>query len=145
MKDFPEGYRKNVAVIVRDPSNGKLLFCRRCDTDNWQFPQGGIDTGEDTTDAMFRELYEEVGLGKEDINIVTTSKEWITYDIPTSIRSYVLGGKFKGQIQNTFLVYGRREAPRDQKSIFLTFAKYFGSCDTQSSQLQFLQLQQLPI
>ena len=43
MKEFPEGYRKNVAVIVRDPSNGKLLFCRRCESDNWQFPQGGMD------------------------------------------------------------------------------------------------------
>ena len=96
MKEFPEGYRKNVAVIVRDPSNGKLLFCRRCESDNWQFPQGGIDNGEDVTEAMYRELYEEVGLDKDDINIVAISKEWITYDIPTSIRSYVLGGKFKG-------------------------------------------------
>ena len=54
MKEFPEGYRKNVAVIVRDPSNGKLLFCRRCETDNWQFPQGGIDNGEDVTEAMYQ-------------------------------------------------------------------------------------------
>ena len=104
MKEFPEGYRKNVAVIVRDPSNGRLLFCRRCNTDNWQFPQGGIDNGEETTDAMYRELYEEVGLGKDDINIVATSKEWITYDIPKSMRSYVLGGKFRGQIQKWYFV-----------------------------------------
>ena len=53
---------------------------------------------------MFRELYEEVGLGKDYINIVAISKEWITYDIPTSIRSYVLGGKFKGQIQKWYFV-----------------------------------------
>ena len=49
------------------------------------------------------ENYEEVGLGKEDINIVAISKEWITYDIPTSIRSYVLGGKFKVRFKNGIL------------------------------------------
>ena len=98
-EEFPEGYRKNVAVIVRDPSNGKLLFCRRCESDNWQFPQGGIDNGEDVMEAMYRELYEEVGLDKDDINIVAISKEWITYDIPTSIRI-----KFKGQIQKWYFV-----------------------------------------
>ena len=53
---------------------------------------------------MYRELYEEVGLGKDDINIVDTSKEWITYYIPKSIRSYVLGGKLKGQIQKWYFV-----------------------------------------
>ena len=38
------------------------------------------------------------------ISIVATSKEWITYDIPKSMRSYVLGGKFKGQIQKWYFV-----------------------------------------
>ena len=103
MKANNEGYRPNVAMVVINSMN-KVLICRRKNTRTWQFPQGGIDNGEDIKKAMYRELSEEVGLSKDDVSLVGESKGTITYDIPKTIRSKVLGGKFKGQEQKWFLL-----------------------------------------
>ena len=103
MKANNEGYRPNVAMVVINSMN-KVLICRRKNTRTWQFPQGGIDNGEDIKKAMYRELSEEVGLSKADVSLVGESEDTITYDIPKTIRSKVLGGKFKGQEQKWFLL-----------------------------------------
>ena len=103
MKANNEGYRPNVAMVVINSMN-KVLICRRKNTKTWQFPQGGIDNGEDIKKAMYRELSEEVGLSKDDVSLVGESNGTITYDIPKTIRSKVLGGKFKGQEQKWFLL-----------------------------------------
>lgn len=50
------------AVIVHD---GRLLLVRRRVKEgslSWQFPAGGIEDGEDPTDAAVRETLEETGL-----------------------------------------------------------------------------------
>lgn len=50
------------AVIVHD---GRLLLVRRRVKEgslSWQFPAGGIEEGEDSTDAAVRETLEETGL-----------------------------------------------------------------------------------
>ena len=98
-----KGYRLNVGIIVAN-SDGKLLYCKRKKSNNWQFPQGGIDGNEFIEDAMYRELYEEVGLKKKDVSIVGKTNHEIRYDIPKTIRSRVLGGKFKGQLQTWYLL-----------------------------------------
>ena len=85
-------------------NNRQVLICRRKGTENWQFPQGGIDNNELLEEAMYRELYEEVGLKRFDVSIFGKTKHAIKYDIPPSIRSKVLGGKFKGQLQTWFLL-----------------------------------------
>ena len=103
MKENSEGYRPNVAMVVINSTN-KVLICRRKNTRTWQFPQGGIDNDEDIKKAMYRELSEEVGLSKDDVSLVGESEGTITYDIPKTIRSKVLGGKFKGQEQKWFLL-----------------------------------------
>ena len=97
------GYRLNVAMIVLNKDN-KVLFCKRRNTENWQFPQGGVDDNENIESAMFRELNEEVGLEKENVAIKAVSQNLIYYDIPKNIRSRVLGGKFRGQAQKYFLL-----------------------------------------
>ena len=43
LKDNSSGYRKNVGLIILN-KKCKVLLCKRSKTDNWQFPQGGIDT-----------------------------------------------------------------------------------------------------
>lgn len=103
MKASEEGYRPNVAMVVLNSKN-KVLICRRTNTKTWQFPQGGVDDNENLEKAMYRELLEEVGLRKDDVQYIGESDDTIIYDIPKTIRSKVLGGKFKGQEQKWFLL-----------------------------------------
>ncbi|MGF1657415.1 MAG: NUDIX domain-containing protein [Verrucomicrobiales bacterium] len=63
--------RPNVAAIVQDEL-GYILIGERMDTKNaWQFPQGGVDPGEDVAHAVLRELEEEVGLSPSDVEVIT--------------------------------------------------------------------------
>ena len=55
-------YRPSVAGILRD-GNGKILIAERIKHEGaWQFPQGGVDEGEDPLEALHRELKEEIGI-----------------------------------------------------------------------------------
>ena len=64
-----DGFRPNVAIVVQN-DQGRLLWARRVGGyDAWQFPQGGILDGESAEDALFRELYEEVGLTDASVEI----------------------------------------------------------------------------
>ena len=103
MKASKEGYRPNVAMVVLNSKN-KVLICRRTNTKTWQFPQGGVDDNENLEKAMYRELLEEVGLRKDDVQYIGESEDTIIYDIPKTIWSKVLGGKFKVQEQKWFLL-----------------------------------------
>ncbi|MGL4733555.1 MAG: NUDIX domain-containing protein, partial [Enterovibrio sp.] len=66
-----DGYRPNVGIVICN-RQGQVLWARRFGQNSWQFPQGGIDRGETPEQAMFRELYEEVGLTKKDVRILAT-------------------------------------------------------------------------
>lgn len=58
-------YRQNAALIL-ERKDKKILICERADyEDAWQFPQGGVDKGEDPIDALYREVEEEIGLSPE--------------------------------------------------------------------------------
>lgn len=41
------------------------MWARRYGQHSWQFPQGGINPGESPEQAMYRELFEEVGLSRK--------------------------------------------------------------------------------
>ena len=76
-----EGYRANVAIVILN-DQGNVFWAKRQGQDAWQFPQGGIDHGESPLEAMYRELYEEVGLFPEDVELVAQTSDWLKYDIP---------------------------------------------------------------
>ena len=76
-----DNYRPNVAIIIVNKA-GKVLWGKRKDGYGWQFPQGGLDNGESTVEAIYRETKEEVGLDKEDIRIVNESEGWFKYKVP---------------------------------------------------------------
>jgi 8-oxo-dGTP pyrophosphatase MutT (NUDIX family) len=46
----------------------------RINQDAWQFPQGGINPEETPEDALYRELNEEVGLEREDVEILACTR-----------------------------------------------------------------------
>jgi putative (di)nucleoside polyphosphate hydrolase len=109
-------YRPNVAAIVLSPSypeKCEFFMGLRSDLHNvWQFPQGGIDEGEDPKDALFRELKEEIGT--DDIEVIATYPQWIKYDFPEIIAKKMY--PFDGQIQRYFLVRLKSEAVIDLSS-----------------------------
>jgi putative (di)nucleoside polyphosphate hydrolase len=104
-----KSYRKNVGLIVLNQKN-KLLLCRRKDQKTWQFPQGGIDSGESPQAAAFRELFEEVGIHKREVKVVKKSDHWFDYDLPEKYqkRSDTMR-KFKGQTQKWFMFKANTE------------------------------------
>ena len=96
-------YRPNVALIIFN-KKGDLLLCKRKKMDSWQFPQGGIDEKESELQAAYRELYEEVGISKNKVELIKKHDEWLKYDIPSiSRRTSHSNKKFKGQKQKYFL------------------------------------------
>ena len=63
--------------------HGQLLWARRVGgRDAWQFPQGGINADESPEDALYRELYEEVGLGPESVSVLGSTRGWLRYRLP---------------------------------------------------------------
>ncbi len=76
-----EGFRANVGIILANDA-GKLLLAGRVGNRGWQFPQGGMQPGEDPEQAMFRELHEEVGLTAPDVEILGATDDWLRYKLP---------------------------------------------------------------
>jgi len=75
------GFRENVGIILFNSEN-KLLLASRIGKKGWQFPQGGIHISENPEKAMYRELYEEIGLEQNDVTIIDKTKEWLKYQLP---------------------------------------------------------------
>ena len=98
-----DGYRPNVASVIINKDN-KILWAKRVDEDNWQFPQGGIQKGETPEKAMYREVYEEVGLKKNSFEILGRSADWLKYDVPERFVKTYWQGRYKGQKQIWFLL-----------------------------------------
>ncbi|MCP3897627.1 RNA pyrophosphohydrolase [Moraxella sp.] len=76
-----DGFRANVGIILAN-TQGQVLWAKRIGHDSWQFPQGGIDYGETPLDAMYRELYEEVGLYPQHVELLAVTKDWLRYRLP---------------------------------------------------------------
>jgi len=75
-------YRPNVGVVLfhRD---GRVWLGRRANTPgphNWQFPQGGVDPGEELEAAARRELAEETGA--RHASFLGRTEGWVAYDFP---------------------------------------------------------------
>ncbi len=99
-------YRKNVGIVLFNHQK-KVLVCARADCSemNWQFPQGGIDNGEQIVDAAVRELREETGIVSAELTAVLPKS--LKYDFPKNVleHSKSLGRPFIGQDQSWVLFY----------------------------------------
>ena len=98
-----EGFRPNVGIIVTD-GHGRVLWARRHRQDSWQFPQGGIQTGETPEEAMFRELYEETGLTRQSVKILGQTRGWLRYRLPRRLLRHDTQPLCIGQKQRWFLL-----------------------------------------
>jgi len=117
-------YRPNVAMIIVSnnyPEKKEIFLAQRNDmSDVWQFPQGGIDDGEEVQEALFRELEEEIGTDK--VKIIAEYPEWISYDFPPKIAK---GMKpWVGQKQRYFLVKLKKSAKINIQTKHPEFSDY---------------------
>lgn len=99
-----QSFRAGVVIVVRRENGDLMVFERKDVPGSWQLPQGGIDIDEEPVEAAWRELSEETGLTKVDVNLVSELSEWIAYEWPADIRASIKNGdKRRGQIQKWFL------------------------------------------
>ena len=97
-------YRPCVGIVLI--KNGMVFAAQRIDYQSsaWQMPQGGIEDNETPRKAGIRELREETGVTKENIEIICQSADWIKYDLPKELVPKLWGGKYVGQKQIWFAV-----------------------------------------
>ena len=93
-------FRPNVAAILRKPKSGKILVCQRKDhPTSWNFPQGGVDKGEDLIAALYREVEEEIGIPSNRYKL-KACRTGYRYTFPDG---HLKKGQFCGQEQTYFL------------------------------------------
>ena len=104
MKSNSKDYRPNVGMMIINQKK-EIFVGKRIDhpSNFWQMPQGGIDTQEIPSIAALREMDEEVGIKKNKVDLLTESKDWYYYSIPSDLAKTLWKGKYKGQRQKWFL------------------------------------------
>lgn len=100
MSDLP--YRPNVGIVLFNREGLALVGERLDNLGAWQYPQGGVDEGEDIRAAARRELYEEVGV---QVEFIHETKHFLCYDFPPELRIKHLTDRYRGQKQKWFLGY----------------------------------------
>ena len=98
-----DGYRPNVGMVIFN-GHGQVLWARRVKQNTWQFPQGGIKDDESEEEAMYRELYEELGLTCHDVYIAQTSRNYHRYRVPKRMLNEYRDRNYQGQKQRWFLL-----------------------------------------
>ncbi|MFU2078706.1 RNA pyrophosphohydrolase [Avibacterium endocarditidis] len=117
MIDF-DGYRPNVGIVICN-RKGQVLWAKRYGQNSWQFPQGGINDNETAEQAMYRELFEEVGLTRKDVKLLYVSKQWLRYKLPKRLLRYDSKPMCIGQKQRWFLL----QLVSDEKDINMQTTK----------------------
>jgi putative (di)nucleoside polyphosphate hydrolase len=99
----PQGFRANVGIVlIRD--DGQVFLGGRARARGWQFPQGGILRGERAEVALYRELEEEIGLEKADVEELGHTRGWLRYRLPPQFRRRNAKPVCIGQKQRWFLL-----------------------------------------
>ncbi len=98
-----EGYRPNVGIILINGRN-EVFWGKRIGEHAWQFPQGGINHGESPEQAMYRELWEELGLRPHHVRIVGRTRDWLRYDVPRNWVRREWRSAYRGQKQIWYLL-----------------------------------------
>ncbi|MDD3397963.1 MAG: NUDIX domain-containing protein [Clostridia bacterium] len=92
-----EKIRQNVmAIIIHE---NKLLLVKQRRANYWNFPKGGVKTGETQEIALEREILEETGL--KNLKVLKKSKYSLYYDLPKDLQQET---GFKGKHCSIFIL-----------------------------------------
>ncbi len=97
-------HRPNVGIVLFNTA-GRVWIGKRYASSGpytWQFPQGGIDEGEDPEAAALRELYEETGVTDDLAEKLGEIPGWLAYDFPPDVLGKRSKNKWAGQKQRWF-------------------------------------------
>lgn len=83
-------YSRAVAIIIND---NKILFQKRRTDEFWALPGGKVSVGETTKETLKRELEEELGLTKFEIDEVCTVSEYFFKFGEDQYHQYIFGHK----------------------------------------------------
>lgn len=106
-----DGFRANVGIVLVQ-GGGEVFLGRQVGGRGWQFPQGGVRRGESLEEAAYRELHEEIGLSRADVELLGQTAHWLRYRLPAK---YVRRNKHPlciGQKQRWFLLRVRGDEVR---------------------------------
>jgi putative (di)nucleoside polyphosphate hydrolase len=103
MSDLPYRPAAGIMLLNRD---GRVWVGQRLDStlEAWQMPQGGLDENEDALEGALRELEEETGIGRDNVELIARAPGELTYDLPQDLVGKLWKGKWKGQRQAWFLL-----------------------------------------
>jgi len=113
-----KGFRLNVGIILANQL-GDVLWARRIGQDAWQFPQGGLILGETLEEAVYRELYEELGLEPQDVTLLSCTQRWLYYELPKQFLREEVTPLVIGQKQKWYLLLLRAS----EQKIFLNVSE----------------------
>ena len=99
-KKPPQTFRANVGAVILNADGLVLALERKKIPGSWQFPQGGLDEGEEPLAAVKREILEETGIEESHLELLATVPRWLAYELPEELRSQKIG---RGQVQKWFL------------------------------------------
>jgi 8-oxo-dGTP diphosphatase len=101
------------ALIVRD---GKLLICQRTKHQamplKWEFPGGKIEAGEQPTDALRRELEEELGIEARVEDELVRVRHTYRNGGAVELRFFLVR-EFSGEVENRIFKDVRWVAPAE--------------------------------
>ena len=79
----PAQYFRAGAGALYEPRDRYVLAIERADVAGaWQLPQGGLDEDEDPLDAAYREIAEETGVEKVELEFLRACPEPLVYELP---------------------------------------------------------------
>lgn len=100
MKPPGHFFRAGVGAAIVDPRR-RLLALERSDISGaWQLPQGGLKGEESLLQAVFREVKEETGLRRSDLELLDRFPWPLAYELPRGAWSHKTG---RGQVGHWFL------------------------------------------
>lgn len=85
-KSTTQRFRAGVGAVIQNDVGDVLIFKRKGSHDSWQFPQGGLDVGEDPQAGVIREVWEETGLEAHEIELLPIDSKHTAYVFPPAAR-----------------------------------------------------------